>query len=73
MSVITVNLRKAHHKLGDLLDQVVQGNIVRLENAAKGKVMALLVPPEYLAQLVALQEAERENGDGKCDCGATEL
>jgi len=69
MDVKTVNLRKAHHKLGDLLDQVVQGNIVRLENAAKGKVMALLVPPRYLEQLIALQEQEEKTSDG--DTGTT--
>ena len=65
-----VNLRKAHHKLGDLLDMVVQGEIVQLENAAKGKVVALLVPPEYLGLLVEAQKAEKEKGNG-CDCGAT--
>lgn len=60
MAVVTVNLKVAHHHLGDLLDEVVQGNIVVLENASKHKLVAALVPAKYLAQLQALVEPREE-------------
>ena len=60
MDVITVPLKQAHHHLGSLLDEVIAGNVVVLENATRHKPVALLVPPKYLSQIKRIVREDQE-------------
>ena len=65
MNVITVPLKQAHHHLGSLLDEVIAGNIVLLENATRHKPVALLVPPQYLSQIMRIVREDQELSRGE--------
>ena len=60
MNVITVPLKRAHHHLGDLLDEVRAGNVVVLENATRHKPVALLVQAKYLSQIMRIIREDQE-------------
>ena len=60
MNVITVPLKQAHHHLGSLLDEVIAGHIVVLENATRHKPVALLVQAKYLSQLMRIVREDQE-------------
>ena len=65
MNVITVPLKRAHHHLGSLLDEVIDGNVVVLENATRHKSVALLVQAKYLNQIMHLIREDQELSRGE--------
>jgi antitoxin (DNA-binding transcriptional repressor) of toxin-antitoxin stability system len=65
MNVITVPLKRAHHHLGGLLDEVIDGNVVVLENATRHKPVALLVPHQYLSQIMRIVREDQELSVGQ--------
>jgi hypothetical protein len=58
--IIDALLTEAHHHLGDLLQKVRQGHIIRIVNGTRNQVAGYLVPPGTMDRIAQEMEACRD-------------